>query len=231
MLENYRAGLKTVKNRKDSILLYLLDGKIYAYNRLKKYDNSLDYTDSLITAANFQQDTSFIALGFYRKASVHKYLHNYEEEFENAFISRQFYLQIGDSTGYGRRSLEMANAQMQMSDYTGSQETATEALRYLQPANRRDSSFVSSAYNIIAVAYRQQGFEEDAIAEYKNALRYSVSRADSLSYLNNMALVYQDTGRILIRPLIFLKKRWKMLILKMRNQLFVFWIILLIRGG
>lgn len=90
MLENYRAGLKTVKNRKDSILLYLLDGEIYAYNRLKQYDSSLFYADSLIKTAKFQRDTSFIALGLYRKARINKYQHNYEEEFENAFNSRRF---------------------------------------------------------------------------------------------------------------------------------------------
>lgn len=64
----------------------------------------------------------------------------------------------------------MAIAQSRMQDYTGSQESATEALRFLK---EKDSQYLSSANNIIAITYRNQGFYNDAILEYQNALRYS----------------------------------------------------------
>jgi len=38
----------------------------------------------------------------------------------------------------------------------------------------------------------QQGFYEDALTEYKNAIRYSTNLEDSLGHLNNMALVLSD---------------------------------------
>ncbi len=77
-----------------------------------------------------------------------------------------------------------------MNDFTGSQESATEALRYLH--FEKDKEYVSSAYNVIAIAYRNQGFYNDAIKEYQNALRSAENLEDSLIYQNNIALVYSD---------------------------------------
>lgn len=77
----------------------------------------------------------------------------------------------------------MATAQSRRQDYTGSQESATEALRYLN--EEKDLQYLSSAYNIIAIAYRNQGFYNDAILEYKNAMSFADNSEDSLSYQNN----------------------------------------------
>ena len=84
----------------------------------------------------------------------------------------------------------MAIAQSRMQDYTGSQESATEALRHLN--KEKDLQYLSSAHNIIAIAYRNRGFYKDALKEYKNALRYASNLQDSLSYQNNIGLVYRD---------------------------------------
>lgn len=191
MLENFNRGLAKA-DFDDSIRRYLLDGKIYAFNRLQDYDSSLSYIDTLIDTAIKNGDSSFIAQGYYRKATVNRYLNNSAEVYRNAFISRNIYLKLGDSSKAGRRTLEMANAQVQMADYTGSQQTATTALELLP--KDQDSAFRSSAFNVIAMSYRDRGFLEDALREYHQALRYSISTEDSLSFLNNMALVYRDLG-------------------------------------
>jgi tetratricopeptide (TPR) repeat protein len=84
----------------------------------------------------------------------------------------------------------MAIAQSRMQDFVGSQESAIEALRYLD--EEKDGQYLSSAYNIIAITYRNQGFHEDALKEYQNALRYAENLEDSLIYQNSIGLVYQD---------------------------------------
>ncbi len=186
----YNKGLRQVKQVSDTLLPVLLDHKIYYHNRLKEYDSALFFADSLQRVASFQKDTNRVALAFYRKAVINRYLDNQEAVFKNAFEARQRYLQLGDSTKAARRSLEMAIAQSRMNDYTGSQESATEALRFLDPD--KDREYFSSAFNVIAISYREQGFYRDALREYENALQSAEHLEDSLTYQNNIALVYSD---------------------------------------
>lgn len=191
MLEDFNHGLVKTKPS-DSIRLSLLEGKIYAFNRLKEYDSSLLYTDTLLESAIKQADSSFIAKAYYRKATVNRYLNNSQEVYRNAYRSRNIYLKLGDSSQAGRRTLEMANAQYRMADYTGSQQTATTALALL--SREKDSAYISSAFNVVAMSYSDRGFRQDALKEYQNALHFAISTEDSLSYLNNIALVHRDLG-------------------------------------
>ncbi|SHG68524.1 hypothetical protein SAMN05444483_12213 [Salegentibacter echinorum] len=188
-IANFNKALQSVTQKNDTLIPIILDYKIYYHNRLKKYDSSLYFSDSLINTATAQNDSNYMATGYYRKSVVFDYLNRDKKVFENAFKARQLYLKIGDTAKAGRRTTEMAIAQSQLTDHSGAQQTATEALRYLAA---EDSTFVSSAYNTIATAYRNQGFYMDAITEWRNALTYAISTRDSLSNLNNIALALQD---------------------------------------
>jgi len=190
MLSIFENGLDSAKIENDTIEFYLLDGIIHSYNRLKEYDSSMVYSEKMIQRAKTNQNAYFEALGFYRKGNSYRFQNNSENAFKNYYISREKFLSIGDSLRAGQRSLEMANAQARMADNLGSQESATTALKLL--SKKEDSSFISSAYNVIAISYANRNFQEDAIREYKNGLRFSNSIKDSLSYLNNIALVYVD---------------------------------------
>lgn len=185
----FNKALDNFKDPNDTLTPVILDYKIYYHNRLKEYDSSLYFIDSLISTAKSQNDSSFIATGYYRKSVIFRHLNQHEDAFENAFKASQIYLKIGDTSSAGRRTAEMAIAQSQLTDYTGSQQTAIKALKYLA---EKDSAYVSSVYNTIATAYRNQGIYQDAVTEWTNALRYSTSLRDSLSNLNNIALALQD---------------------------------------
>jgi len=192
MLSSFQEGLAKGKNDNDTIVLWLHDGIIHTYNRLKEYDSAMAFSNKMITHASSHEKNRFVALGYYRKATIYRKLHNSKEAFRNFYLSRQNYLKLGDSINAGERSMEMANAQAKMTDYSGSQENATLALRLL--SKTQDSTFISNAYNLIAISYRNRDFPKDAIREYENALRFSESLKDSLSYLNNMALVWREQG-------------------------------------
>ncbi|MFO8147972.1 MAG: tetratricopeptide repeat protein, partial [Gillisia sp.] len=188
-IQNLNQALSKLQNKKDTLQLLLLDYKIYYHDQLKEYDSALFFADSLHRLAYNQNDTKWIALAFYRKAVINRELENQEAVFNYSFQARRHYLQIGDSTKAARRGLEMAIAQSEMQDYIGSQESATEALQHLREG--KDNSYLSSAHNIIAITYGNQGFYKDAKREYENALRYSTKLEDSLIYQNNIGLVYQ----------------------------------------
>ncbi len=189
-IQHLNQALSKLQNKNDTLQPILLDYKNFYHIQLKEYDSALFFADSLLRLATFQKDTKRIALVFYRKAIIYRDLDNQEAVFKNFFKARQLYLQLGDSTKAARRGLDMAVAQSRMQDYIGSQESATEALQHLREG--KDNQYLSSAYNIIGITYRNQGFYKDAIKEYKNALRYANSLGDSLVYQNNIGMVYQD---------------------------------------
>lgn len=191
-LNLYNKGLKAIKDPGDTSLVALLDGKVYAFLRLGRKDSIEFWIDSLITAAEVQGDLYYQAKGYYRKSEIYR-KRNPEKEFRNAYYSRNLYLKYGDTTFAGRRSLDMANAQYGFGDFAGSQETATEALAFLD--YERDRNYVSSAHNVLGLAYGAQGLYSEALKEYKQALKYAVDRKDSLSYLHNIALLHKDQKR------------------------------------
>lgn len=87
----------------------------------------------------------------------------------------------------------MSIVQSDLTDFEGSQVSATEVLKYLSTI--KDSVTISGAYNVIAIAYNHQGIYPDAIEEYKNALRFSTLKIDSISFYNNIAIVYREQGK------------------------------------
>ncbi len=188
-LELYNKGLQAIKDKNDTTLVALLDGKIYAYSRLGKTDSLDFWIDSLISAAEYQEDLFYQAKGYYRKSWSFQNV-NPEEQFRNAYYSRNLYLKYGDTSLAGRRSLDMANAQLGYGDFAGSQVSAIEALKFLDAEN--DPNYVSSAYNVLGLAYGEQKLYSEALKEYENALKYAVDRKDSLSYLHNIALLHKN---------------------------------------
>jgi len=188
-LSNFNKALQSIHHKSDTLIPDILDYKIYYHVALKEYDSSLYFSDSLIKITKVQKDSGYIAKGFYRKSSTFRALNQNEKQFENAYAAREIYLKIGDTVNAGRRTVEMASAQSQMTDYTGAQQTATEALEYLE---EDDSEYLSSIYNTIATTYRSQGLYNDAANEWRNALKYASTTRDSLSNLNNIALTLQD---------------------------------------
>jgi len=146
-------ALAAVSNEKDTVLPHLLDFKIYYHNQIKEYDSALYFSDKLLEIAQFQKDTSYEAMAYYRKAFIYKGLKIEEKIFKNHLRAVQLFLKIKDSSKAGASLADMAISQSQMTDYTGSQESAAEALKYLN--KDKDSAGISSAYNSIAIAYRQ----------------------------------------------------------------------------
>ena len=191
-LDLYNAGLEAIEDKRDSNLVALLEGKIYALIRKGRHEQTEKWIDSLITTARYQKDTFYLAKGYYRKSLLHAFRNEPELQFKNAFLARQLYLQDGETAMAARRSFDMATAQLEMGDYPGSQESAAETIKYLKPDSRSDSIFLSAAYNLIGLAYMDQGFNTDAIKEYKNALRYAARERDSLTFLHNIALSYKN---------------------------------------
>ncbi len=176
--------------KSDSIYPKLLDCKIYANNIKKDYQTSISLAEQLYNHAIKHKDTSNMALALYRKALAYRKLDDQTKVFENSFKSRQLYLAKGDSSKAGKRSLEMANAQIRRADLHGAQLSATESLKLLN--HDKDSIYMVSAHNVIAMAYENLGFADDALKEYENALRFAENYDEVAAIQQNMALLHTD---------------------------------------
>ena len=191
-LDFYSRGLEAVTSVKDTNLVVLLDAKVYALTRLNRMEETLPLIDSLVTISELQDDKYFQSKAYHRKYFALTQLSRTEDAFQSALLSRQISLQMGDTALAGRRSLDMANTQVSLGDISGGQESATEALRYLN--SEKDRKYVSSAHNVLGLLYNEQRLYEEALKEYELALEFAESRKDSLSYLHNIALVYKNQG-------------------------------------
>jgi len=186
-------SLDTISNRSDTLLPILLNYKTFYHQQIEEYDSSMYFADSLVRVSQFQKDTVLQAQAFYRKSIIHRFQGNQIEEYKNAFKSYFLYKKINDSLNTAKRALEMAVIQSHLTDFEGSQASATEVIKYLSTA--KDSVTISNAYNMIAIAYKKQGIYAAALEEYENALRFSTLKSDSLSYYHNIALVYKYDGQ------------------------------------
>lgn len=186
------SGLAAASSRNDTVVHNLLDNLIFYHDRLKEHDSALFFADSLISSSQFQRDTFFLAMGHYRKSRIFNDLKKNEIVYLHSFKARNYFQEIGDSIQAGRRTHEMAIAQRRLGDLTGSQKTAIEALRLLKP--QQDSSFIGHIHQLLGLTYEEQGFYEQALPEYEQALVFHKRPVDKLADQNNIAVVERKLG-------------------------------------
>lgn len=189
-LRLYNKGLGVISGKRDTVLTSLLEGKVYALFALQKPEEALYWGDSLLKAAEVLKDTYYLAKGNYWLYRLKEESNDLESAYEHLFRSKQLYLQMQDSMGAGWRSIDMALLRYDSGDYAGSQESAIEALQFID--KEKYPHLISSVYNIIGLSYLDRGFNEEAKKEFQNALEYAVNEKDSLSFLHNYALALNN---------------------------------------
>ena len=185
-LRLYNKGLEIEAKKMDTVLPSLLEGKVFALMGLEDSEEAEFWADSLLKAAKVLKDTYYLAKGNYWLYKLHREKNEIEPAYENLFRSKQWYLEMGDSTGAGWRSLDMAHFRYDLGDLTGTQESAIDALKLLD--KKEYPHLVSGVYNTIGLSYLDRGFNEEAVKEFKTALEFSVNEKDSLVFLHNWAL-------------------------------------------
>lgn len=183
-------ALAEIDDPADSLRSMIYDHKIYYLHRLDQLDSALYYSDLMIADGIKRRDTLEQARAFYRKARTFFYKGNHAEVLQNSFQSQKYYLLAGDSTNAARRLVELAIAQIRLGDLSGSQESATKALSILE--KNRDSTYLTSAHNNLAMTFKRLHDPGEAVAEYYKALKYSRSKEADLEILNNIAVLYAE---------------------------------------
>ncbi|MGB7786585.1 MAG: ATP-binding protein [Salinimicrobium sp.] len=189
-LRLYNKGLELEKEKIDTVLPSLIEGKVYALRSLGKIEEGKSWSDSLLKASEVLKDTYYLAKGNYWLFRYYNESNQVQPAFKHLFRSKQLFLEIEDSASAGWRSMDMAYLKYDTGDLTGAQESSTEALKLLD--KEEYPYLISGVINIIGLSYMDRGFYDEAIKEYQNALSYSVNKRDSLVFLHNWALALNE---------------------------------------
>lgn len=129
-------------------------------------------------------------MGYYFSEVVH----NSEKAFQSYTLSKGYYEKNRDSSWIGRNLLNMGTIQKDQSDFFGSKETLTEALKYL--TTKKDITYIVQCYNLLATNHRKLLNFQDAINYYAKAIELTDSPIDKLIYQNNLAVTYIDNRQL-----------------------------------
>lgn len=109
--------------------------------------------------------------------------------FENA---KNIFLEHKDSLNVANCLINMAITQKDQGDYFGAQETALEAIDYLNTYNPKHHVYLSTNYNNLGVATNALGDKDRAINFYNLAVKFAEDSALIRTYRGNLGRLYQE---------------------------------------
>ncbi|WP_254504173.1 hypothetical protein [Aquimarina spinulae] len=187
-----KAYRQVVAQQNDTLYVKVLYRKSVLHYSQKQYDSLTYYNDLLLAKAKESNDLYYTGKANYLKGY---YLHAIQYSLDSSFYyynkSKNNFLSIPDSSQVGRRLLNMAHIQQNCSDYFGSKETTTEALQYLD--KQKDTNYIASAYNVLAMNNLKLLNDKDATLFYKKAIEITKDQKNLLVYKNNLGTVYIGT--------------------------------------
>ena len=145
--------------------------------------------DSLYKETN---DSILLAKYFHFKALQSKLTYTNDSAFFYYYLSKDISKRLNDSLAVGRRLLSLANLQREAKDYLGSEISAIEALRYLEPLQAY--IYLVSVYNNLGLTSEVLNQKNNALKYYRKALEFNKENQNDASYLyiiNNIGVVYQ----------------------------------------
>lgn len=109
--------------------------------------------------------------------------------------AKQVFLEKGDSLQVAKCLINMAITQQEQGDYFGSQETALQAVPFLDENKPEHHSFLSMNFNALGLATDDLRDYPKAILFYELAIKYSDNPQNTLIYRNNLAFSYLNSNR------------------------------------
>lgn len=178
-------------NDKDSLYKKMLYKKMHLYFREKQYDSVLLLSDVMLSEKFRSDEVYYQGNTLFFKAICYHNLNQVDSAYSNYEKSKEVFLRVNDSVSVGRRLLNMAIIECDHDDFSQSDYSATQALRYL---GEKGKAFVPSVYNTLAISARHQKQYKEALGYYEKAIEITESARSKLLYNNNMANVYRDIG-------------------------------------
>ncbi|UPZ34637.1 ATP-binding protein [Sphingobacterium sp. PCS056] len=107
--------------------------------------------------------------------------------------AKQVFLEQGDSLHVAKCLINMAITQHEKADYFGAQETALQAIPFLDEHKTEHHTFLSMNYNVLGLASFYLKDYPRSIFFYEQAIKYSDNSENTLAYRNNLAVSLMDS--------------------------------------
>jgi len=186
--DNYRTSSNSTSINQDSIQLKKFLSKATFY--LEK--NDLDSLKLIITPFSKLADKTQNNFYLGKSNGILGYLKLLENQSDSAFFylnqSKEYFAKSIDSINIAKSLTNMAILQVNQADYSGSEITAIEALKYLE--NHQNVDFIPSIYNALAISSRKQINYNEAVYWYNKALKEIKDSLSEKICLNNIAVSY-----------------------------------------
>lgn len=105
---------------------------------------------------------------------------------------KDLYIEANDSLNIANCLINMAVIQKDGGDYFGAQETALQAIGYMNTKDSKYTTYLSTNYNNLGVASAALNQYRPALSFYELALKFSTDSANTFIYQNNIAICYQN---------------------------------------
>tara|TARA_R110002049_G_scaffold993_11_gene7241 strand:+ start:24706 stop:26631 length:1926 start_codon:yes stop_codon:yes gene_type:complete len=178
------------KANNDSLILKTLTYKSQRHSIEKQFDSALIFSKKLLNISKILKDSASMGNAYFKLGLYHDKSNKNDSAFYYYNQSKNIYAALLDSVEVGKRLLNMAIIQSDKGDYMGSDDTAVQALTYLN--HSKDNETLASVHNCLAITARKLEQYNDAIFRYDQAINLTPSAEDKLLYLSNKANVYVD---------------------------------------
>jgi hypothetical protein len=166
----------------------ILGYKVHLLGNLKQLDAAINSSKELLQLSLKNNDS--VAMGSNYSALAYYYSQNYQKD--SAFItyklSKEIHLKLGDRAKIGENLAQMAIIQSDLGDFIGSDNTAIQALKYL---DKNNVIYLIGIYNCIAISAKKQKDYKEAIYWYDKAIEISTIDRQKAILNSNKAVNYR----------------------------------------
>jgi signal transduction histidine kinase len=171
--------------------MYTIYSQATVFQREGAHDDFVKACTELFTRAKALEHRGYLQ-SYYRLTGYYynELSRDLDKAFESYNAAKNLCLEVKDSLCVGKCLLNMAIIQKNKNDYNGSEDTAVDALSYLEKSDEKDD--LASLYNILGKNQRELLRFEEAIENYEKAIATTTEPKDKITYKNNLALVLAD---------------------------------------
>ncbi len=169
----------------DEILIH----KSYLFVNLRQLDSAIANSKKLLHTSIAKNDSLEIGNNFSRLAYYYSVNHKKDSAFLFYNLSNEIHQNLGNQSRIGENLVQMAIIQSDFGDYYSSDETAIQALKYL---DKNNVQYLTSVYNCIAISSRKQNDYSEAIYWYDKAYHISENEIEKITILNNKANAFRS---------------------------------------
>jgi len=189
-LNHSNSVLKLSKGKNvDSTIIKTLSYSIHLYGKTGSYKMAIKNSRLLLEESIKQKDTVSIGSSYFKMAYYFNTTHLKDSAYIYFNLAKDVYLSLNDSVSVGNILTNLAIIQSDFGDYSASDYSATQALKYLKNSSY---NYNTSIFNCLAINSRNQNDYLDAVYYYSKALENTKNQQNRFLIENNIANAYRD---------------------------------------